>query len=116
MANENPMLLGIEMPYSLEAEQSVLGAVLVEPGVLAELIEKLKPECFYRPQHKALFGEMVRMFTAGEPVDFITVLEAAKEAEIFQSEQEGKVYLSHLMEIVPSVKNLSAYVDIILDK
>ncbi len=116
MEKENPILLGIEMPYSLEAEQSVLGAVLVEPGVLPELIEKLKPECFYRPQHKALFGEMVRMFTAGDPVDFITLLEAAREAEIFQSEQEAKVYLSHLMEIVPSIGNLSAYVDIILDK
>ena len=110
------MLLGIEMPYSLEAEQSVLGAVLVEPGCLAELVERLRSESFYRPQHRALFSEMVRMFTAGEPVDFITVLEAAKEAEIFPSEQEAKVYLSRLMEIVPSVRNLAAYVDIILDK
>ena len=116
MAKENDMLLGIEMPYSLEAEQSVLGAVLVEPGCLAELVERLRSESFYRPQHRALFSEMVRMFTAGEPVDFITVLEAAKEAEIFPSEQEAKVYLSHLMEIVPSVRNLAAYVDIILDK
>ena len=116
MAKENDMLLGIDMPYSLEAEQSVLGAVLVEPSCLAELIEKLRSESFYRPQHRGLFSEMVRMFTAGEPVDFITVLEAAKEAEIFPSEQEAKVYLSHLMEIVPSVRNLSAYVDIIIDK
>lgn len=116
MAKENDMLLGIEMPYSLEAEQSVLGAVLVEPGCLAELVERLRSESFYRPQHRALFSEMVRMFTAGEPVDFITVLEAAKEAEIFPSEQEAKVYLSRLMEIVPSVRNLAAYVDIILDK
>ena len=110
------MLLGVDMPYSLEAEQSVLGAVLVEPGCLSELVEKLRAESFYRPQHRALFSEMVRMFTTGEPVDFVTVLEAAKEAEIFPSEQEAKVYLSHLMEIVPSVRNISAYVDIILDK
>ena len=87
-----------------------------KPGCLAELVERLRSESFYRPQHRALFSEMVRMFTAGEPVDFITVLEAAKEAEIFPSEQEAKVYLSRLMEIVPSVRNLAAYVDIILDK
>ncbi len=110
------MLLGIEMPYSLEAEQSVLGAVLVEQGCLSVLVERLRAESFYRPQHRAIFSEMVRMFTAGEPVDFITVLEAAKEAEIFPSEQEAKVYLSHLMEIVPSVRNLDAYIEIILDK
>lgn len=116
MEKENPLLLGMEMPYSMEAEQSVLGAVLVEPACLSELVEKLRPESFYRTQHKALFSEMVRMFTAGEPVDFITVLEAAREAEVFQTEQEAKVYLSHLMEIVPSVRNLGAYIDIILDK
>lgn len=116
MEKENSLLLGMEMPYSMEAEQSVLGAVLVEPGCLSELVEKLRPESFFRSQHKALFGEMVRMFTGGEPVDFITLLEAAREAEIFQTEQEAKVYLTHLMEIVPSVRNLSAYVDIILDK
>lgn len=39
MANENPLLLGVEMPYSLEAEQSVLGAVLVEPGVLSSRLK-----------------------------------------------------------------------------
>ena len=116
LENDNPLLLGMDLPYSLEAEQSVLGAVLVEPGCLSELVERLRPDAFYRPQHKALFNEMVRMFTSGEPVDFITLLEAAKEEEIFQSEQEAKIYLSRLMEIVPSVRNLGAYVDIILDK
>ena len=79
MENDNPLLLGMDLPYSMEAEQSVLGAVLVEPGCLSELVERLRPDSFYRPQHKALFNEMVRMFTSGEPVDFITLLEAAKE-------------------------------------
>ena len=49
----------MDLPYSLEAEQSVLGAVLVEPGCLSELVERLRPDAFYRPQHKALFNEMV---------------------------------------------------------
>ena len=110
------MLLGIEMPYSLEAEQSVLGAVLIDPNKLSDIVGRIRPESFYRPQHRAVFAEMVRMQTAGEPVDFITVLEAAKEAEIFPSEQEAKVYLSHLMEITPSVRNLDAYIEILLDK
>ncbi len=110
------MLLGIEMPYSLEAEQSVLGAVLIDPNKLSDIVGRIRPESFYRPQHRAVFAEMGRMQTVGEPVDFITVLEAAKEAEIFPSEQEAKVYLSHLMEITPSVRNLDAYIEILLDK
>lgn len=116
MAKDNSLLLGVEMPYNLEAEQSVLGAVLVDPSCLTDLIENLRPESFYRPQHKALFAEMIRMFTSGEPVDFVTLLEASQDASIFQNEQEAKVYLTHLMEIVPSIKNIGAYVDIIRDK
>lgn len=116
MAKENSLLLGIDMPYSQEAEQSVLGAVLVEPSCLSELIEKLRPESFYATANRAIFDAMTRMFTAGEPVDFITLLEAVREDGVFQTENEAKVYLSHLMEIVPTVRNLSAYVDIIIDK
>ena len=116
MERDSSYLLGMEMPYSLEAEQSVLGAVLVEPGCLPELIDKLKPESFYRPQHRAIFTLMIQMFTSGEPVDFITLLEAAKEDEVFQNEQDAKVYFSHLTDIVPSVRNLGAYIDILLDK
>mgnify|MGYP002518269856 CR=1 FL=1 len=42
LENDNPLLLGMDLPYSLEAEQSVLGAVLVEPGCLSELVERLE--------------------------------------------------------------------------
>mgnify|MGYP003289505402 CR=1 FL=1 len=100
MENDNPLLLGMDLPYSLEAEQSVLGAVLVEPGCLSELVERLRPDAFYRPQHKALFNEMVRMFTSGEPVDFITLLEAAKEA-IEKTAERGITTGGHLIFGLP---------------
>ncbi len=116
MAYTDNVLFGMELPYSLEAEQSVLGAVLVEPAVLAGLMEKLRPECFYRPQHRDIFAIMTSMFTAGDPVDFVTLLEQVRAEGVFPSENDAKVYFAHLMEIVPTVRNLDAYVDIILDK
>jgi len=116
MAYSDNVLFGMELPYSLEAEQSVLGAVLVEPSVLAGLMEKLKPEYFYRPQHRDIFEIMTSMFTAGEPVDTVTLLEQVKAENVFPSESDARVYFAHLMEIVPTVRNLDAYVDIILDK
>lgn len=110
------VLFGMELPYSLEAEQSVLGAVLVEPALLSELIEKLHPDAFYRPQHRDIYAIMTSMYTAGEPVDFVTLLEQVKADGVFPGENDAKVYFTHLMEIVPTVRNLKAYIDIILEK
>jgi replicative DNA helicase len=85
MEKDSSYLLGMEMPYSLEAEQSVLGAVLVEPSCLPELIDKLKPESFYRPQHRAIFTIMIRMFTSGGRSTSSRCL-SGQEDEVIQNE------------------------------
>lgn len=104
------------MPYSLEAEQSVLGAVLADPDCLSGVMEYLKPEAFYRPQHAGLFTIFVRMFTTGQPIDIVTVLEQARVDEVFPSEQEAKVYLAQLVQIVPSTANVESYALIVQEK
>lgn len=63
----------INMPYSTEAEQSVLGAVLLENSCLPEVIDILKPEFFYNDRHKLIFSAMRRLFNANIPVDLVTV-------------------------------------------
>ena len=69
--------LGVAKPYSMEAEQSVLGAALLESeSVLPELVESLRPEMFYARQNGEIFSEMVRLFTTGERVDLVTLLDA----------------------------------------
>ena len=104
------------MPYHLEAEQSVLGAVLADPDCLSRVLEYVKPESFYRPQHAALFAIFVRMFASGQPIDVITVLEQVKMDEVFPSEQEAKVYLAQLVQVVPSTANVEAYAQIVQEK
>ena len=47
---------GLNMPYSMEAEQAVLGSVLIDPSCLTNIVEYLKPECFFIPQHKELYA------------------------------------------------------------
>ena len=72
--------LGVAKPYSMEAEQSVLGAALLESeSVLPELVESLRPEMFYVRQNGEIFSEMVRLFTAGERVDLVTLLDRARQ-------------------------------------
>lgn len=63
-----------ELPYSLEAEQTVLGAILIDQSVISVVLEKVKPESFFNEQHRALFNIMLRMFTSGIKADIITVL------------------------------------------
>ena len=104
---------GLSMPFSLEAEQSVLGAVLLEPSCLATVAEILpKAEYFYAVNNQMIYGVMLEMFTLGLPVDFVTVLEKLKENE----EATGKVYLTQLAQLVPSLSNVAVYANIVRDK
>jgi len=104
------------LPFSLEAEQSVLGAVLVDSSCLAVVLDELRPSNFYREEHARLFEIMIRLFTTGSPIDFVTVLEAACREDVFPSESEAKVYLTQLAQIVPSTRNIEAYANIVREK
>lgn len=108
--------LGVNLPYSMDAEQAVLGAPLLDAELIPKLVEQLRPEMFYAPQNGAIFSEMVRLFTSGAPVDFITLLAAVQAANIFETEDAAKVYLTQLAETVPSLKNVPNYAKIIAEK
>ncbi len=108
--------MGLSLPYSMQAEQSVLGAVLLQAELLPELVETLRPEMFYARQNGEIFAEMVRLFTAGQSVDFVTLLDAVSAANVFESTDEAKVYLTSLAETVPSLSNVQAYAKIVQEK
>ena len=116
MAEENLDFNIEQLPFSLEAEQSVLGAILIEPECISRVLELLVPESFYRPQHQQLFSIMLGMFTSAQPIDFITVLEKAKAERIFASDGDAKVYLTQLVQVVPSAANVEAYAKLVQEK
>lgn len=104
------------LPFSLEAEQSVLGAALLDSGCVPELVRLVRPEFFYREQHRRIFEVISAKFTLGEPIDIVTVMEAAVREEIFSTPEETKTYLAQLAQLVPSVRNLEAYAGILQEK
>jgi len=104
------------LPFSLEAEQSVLGAALLDSGCISELVRLVRPEYFYREQHRRIFEVISNKFTMGEPVDIVTVMEAAVREEIFSTPEETKAYLAQLAQLVPSVHNIEAYTGILMEK
>lgn len=104
----------LNLPYSLEAEQAVLGAVLLDPNSLNH-IEGLREEHFYLPEHKAIYRVMCNKMMANESIDFVTVLEALKSEGFFAGE-EGKSYLLKLAQLVPSISNITRYATIVREK
>ena len=116
MDHAPPAQPGMSMPFSLEAEQSVLGAVLLEPSCLSTVVDILpRAEYFYAVNNRMIYAAMMEMFALGQPVDFVTVLERLKEETDFD-EATGKVYLTQLAQLVPAISHVESYARIVRDK
>ncbi len=104
------------LPFSLEAEQSVLGAILIDPASISLVATKLRPEHFYLPQHKEIFSIMMDLEMAESgSVDTVVVLEKLKSKGVYD-DAGGKSYLIELAQIVPSASNIESYADIVVEK
>ena len=103
------------LPYSLEAEQSVLGSILIDSAVLTQVLDHLKVQYFFLPQHREIFSAMLMMFSASQAIDFVTLLNSLKAAGVYD-EAGGKAYLLQLAQMVPSVANATAYAKIVQEK
>ena len=110
------MEIAQKLPFSFEAEQSVLGAIIIDSTVLDSIVPILKnSDNFYAQSHKRIYDVMLAMHVANKPIDFVTLLEEVKAAGIF-SEEEGKQYLLQLTQVVPSTENAVNYAKIVADK
>ncbi len=105
-------------PHSLEAEQGVLGCVLLAPAeCLGECIEKFKSgaEVFYDLRHRTIYEALVEMFDHKEPIDAITLQQRLKDRQQLEP-VGGLAYLSALPDTVPTAANLGYYLEIVREK
>lgn len=109
-------LSGVNIPYNLDAEQSVLGTVLMDAEAMSELATILQPDHFYVAVNKAVYGVMLNMFITGDRIDVVTVLEACMRQGIFETNEQAKEYLTRIMTAVPSISSVSNYAQIVVDK
>ena len=116
MDDNNFITSARELPHSIEAEQSVLGAIIADPSILPTVIELIKPEYFYSEQHSAIYSIILRMFSSGAPVDIVTLLNEAEKLHIFESPAEGRRYLSEIADLLPTTSNIESYCKIVSDK
>lgn len=103
------------MPYSQEAEQSVLGAILLDSSYLNLVLEILpSPDFFYVPNNKLIYENIIDMFSLGKKIDYVTVLENLPVDSV--QKNEIKNYMLDIVQIVPSISNIESYAKIIQDK
>ena len=106
---------GVTPPNSVEAEQSVLGAMLQDGNAVLQAAESLLPEDFYQPQHKEIFDAMIALHRTQKPIDFITVdAELSRRGTLEGA--GGTAYLLRLVQYVPTAANVKAYISIVAEK
>jgi replicative DNA helicase len=102
-------------PHSVEAEQSVLGALLIDNRVFDRVGDRVQPASFYVHQHRAIFAAAASLIMANKPADVITVFDALKAAGK-ADEAGGLVYLNELAQSVPGAANAGRYADIVAQR
>ena len=107
-------LIVTQPPYSLEAEQAVLGSILIDSRCLPDVIEKVSPKDFYLQQNREIFETVYTMFNFSETVDPVTVLDKMRELGVFHD--NSRDYILQLMEITPTAANAVRYAGIVKEK
>lgn len=103
------------MPQSIDAEEAVLGAVLVNPISLGRIIEFIKPESFYKPAHKVIYSAVLDLFKKNEPIDIVTVSEHLRNNDELDN-AGGRAYINDLALNVVTTANIEFYAKIIQEK
>ncbi|MBX4267022.1 replicative DNA helicase [Clostridium estertheticum] len=103
------------LPYNLEAEQSVIGSMLIDKTAISRVVEVLKGDDFYRDSHKVIFNAIYELYQKDTPIDMITLLEHLRSAEKLEA-SGGITYISEISNSIPSTANLSSYIKIVEDK
>lgn len=96
------------LPHSMEAEESVLGGVLLDTEAIHTAIEKLRPDDFYRPAHQSIFTAMVELVDRREPIDVVTLTQKLKSLGCLE-EVGGVEAVSRLAGLVPNAANIAYY-------
>ena len=117
MADNNNMvsLDNIQMPWSLEAEQAVLGSILVDPSCLSVVTVHVKAESFFLEKHSKIFSAIVLLDSKGTKIDPLVVLDELVAQNVFDS-AAGKKYLFEISQAVPSTENVEMYARIVREK
>src|SRR5438128_2713870 len=103
-------------PHSVEAEQGVLGSMLISPrDAIAEVVEKINEEYFYVPAHQTIYSVLVDLWNAGAAIDLITFTQVLRDRNLLET-VGGAAAVTSLFTFVPTAANVGYYLEIVRDK
>jgi replicative DNA helicase len=104
------------LPHSIEAEQGVLGSMLISPReIIAECVEKINEEYFYVPAHQTIYTVLVELWNAGQGIDLITFTQVLRDRNLLET-VGGAAAVTSLFTFVPTAANVTYYLEIVRDK
>jgi replicative DNA helicase len=115
MKNQNDPSLYAVPPQNIEAEQSILSAILIDNNTLLDVVELLAAEDFYKTAHQKIFAAIIDLFDKGEPIDLVTLANKLDESGHLE-DVGGATYLARLVDSVPLAVNAQHYAKIVHDK
>lgn len=102
-------------PHNLDAEMSLLGAILIDEEVLADVIDKLKSDDFYEKRHQLIFAAMMRLFERHRPIDLLTLSDELEKKDQLEH-VGGSSYLTELTNYVPTAANAGTYAELVAQR
>ena len=108
-------LLGRQAPHSAPAEQAVIGSMLIDPACIPDVIDKVKSDEFYIQTNRDIFDTIFAMFSYGQSIDAVTVLEQMKVRGVYR-EDSTQQYLMEVMQVTPTAANVLKYAAIVRDQ
>ena len=108
--------IGRQMPISVEAEQALLGSIIVDPDSFDKVSGFILAEDFYVEEHKHIYSTLLKMYSQSKSIDAVTLVNGLVEAGFRDSEAGGIQYITLLAESVPSAVNIKDYAKIVKDK
>jgi len=102
-------------PQNLDAEMSLLGAILIDEETLADITEHVKPKDFYDKRHAIIFDAIMRLYEMNKPVDLLTLTDELKRKNEID-EIGGSAYLTELTNYVPTAAHAESYAEIVAQK
>jgi replicative DNA helicase len=102
-------------PSSVLSEQAILAGLMIDNSALDSVVDIIRPEDFYRRDHRIIFEEIVQLLQEGHPADYLTVFESLKSKGI-ENDAGGLPYLTELVGSSPSAANIRRYAEIVHDK
>lgn len=102
-------------PYNVEAEQAVLGSMMIDKDAVYAAMEVLRPDDFYKEAHKLIYEGILSLDTKGEPIDMITLTEEMRQQNTLEK-VGGAAYIATIANLVPSAANVQHYANIVAEK